>query len=98
MTAMKNAAHLVILGIWGVLGLVFSIHALFGQLAVVPVLSFWMWFAAFAALTTFFVGKVKGAVGALLIHGGAFGLLHLIPRVFPFSLLRLGLDLLSGIS
>lgn len=98
MTAMKNAGHLVILGLWGVLGLLFSIQQLFGHLAVVPVLAFWLWFAGFAALTTFFVARVKSVVGALLVHAGAFLALNLIPHVFPFSLLRLGLDLLSGIS
>jgi hypothetical protein len=97
MNAMKNTAHAAILALWAVAGLLFSIKVLFGAApALLLVLSFWAWFAGFLALTSWVVGKLKGPLPAIGTHAAAFFVLHLIPKVLPFSLLRLGLDLLTG--
>ena len=97
MNAMKNAAHLAVLALWAVAGAIFSLKVLFGAPpALLPVVLFWAWFAGFAALTSYVVSKLKGPLPALGTHAAAFFLLHLVPKVLPFSLLRLGLDLLIG--
>lgn len=96
MNAMKNAAHLAVLALWAVMGLLFSLKTLFGAGAFMPVLLFWAWFAGFAAVTSFVASQFKGPVGALGTHGAAFIALNLVPKVMPFAILRLGLDLLSG--
>lgn len=95
MNAMKNAAHLAVLALWVVAGLLFSFKMLFagGGFAV---LCFWAWFAGFAAASSWVVGKLEGPLPTLGAHAAAFFALHLIPKVLPFSLLRLGLDLLTG--
>ncbi len=96
MNGMKNAVHLAILGIWATLGAILSIKLVFGALVLLSPLGFWLWFAGFAAVTTFAVKKLDGPLAALGIHAAAFGLLHLVPRVFPFDVLRLGLDFLQA--
>jgi len=96
MNGMKNAVHLGILAIWAVLGAMLSLKLVFGAFAVFTPLAFWLWFAGFAAVTTLAVKKFQGPLAALGIHAAAFGILHLIPRVFPLDLLRLGLDFLSA--
>lgn len=97
MNAMKNAAHLAILALWALAGMLFTLKVLFGAgPALVPVVAFWAWFAGFAALTSFVVGNFKGPLGAIGTHAATFFVLTLLPRVLPFSLLRLGLDLLAG--
>ena len=95
MKAMKNAVHLGILGVWAILGILFTAKLMLGAFAVVAPLAFWLWFAGFAALTTAAVKKFEGPLAALGVHAAAFGLLHLVPKVFPFHLLRLGLDFLK---
>lgn len=95
MNAMKNAVNLGVLALWAVAGLVFSLKAL-SALALAPTLGFWLWFGAFAALMSWAVGALKHPAAALGAHAAAFAALHLIPQVIPFSLLRLGLDLLRG--
>lgn len=97
MNAMKNAAHVAILALWAIAGLSFTLKLVFGAgPALVPVVAFWAWFAGFAALTSFFVGQFKGPLGAVATHAGTFFVMSLLPKVLPFSLLRLGLDLLAG--
>lgn len=96
MNAMKNAAHLAVLAVWAVMGILFSIKTLFGPgAAVMPVVMYWAWFAGFAALTSYLVSQFKGPLGALGTHGATFLALNLVPKVMPFAILRLGLDLLS---
>ena len=56
---------------------------------------FWLWFVGFAAATTVLVGRDRHAAGCPLVHGGLLTLLALVPRVFPLSLLRAGLDVLG---
>ncbi len=96
MNGMKNAVHLGILGIWAVLGALLSIKLVFGAFALFTPLAFWLWFAGFAAVTTVVVKKFQGPLGALGVHAAAFGILHLVPRIFPLDLLRLGLDFLGA--
>jgi hypothetical protein len=96
MTAMKNAVHLGVLTIWATLGAMLTFNLVFGSMALVAPLAFWLWFAGFAAVTTAVVRKFEGPIAALGIHAAAFGLLHLVPKVVPFHLLRLGLDMLSN--
>ncbi len=94
---MKNAAHLAVLAVWAVAGVVFSLKVLFaGGAGALAVLSFWAWFAGFAALMSWLVGKVQGPLPAVGMHAAAFFVMHLIPKVLPFSIVRLGLDLLTG--
>lgn len=96
MTGMKNAVHLGILGIWAVLGAMLSIKLVLGAFALLTPLAFWLWLAGFVALTTVAIKKVEGPLAALGVHAAAFGILHLIPRVFPLDYLRVGLDFLSA--
>ena len=96
MNAMKNATHLVVLLVWAALGLFFSVTALFAHHDLSSVLGFWLWFAGFAALTSTAVTQFNSPLGSLGVHASAFVLLNVIPRAFPFSLLRLGYDLLAG--
>jgi|APLak6261675434_1056106.scaffolds.fasta_scaffold00886_2 hypothetical protein len=93
MNAMKNAAHLAVLAVWVVLGILFSVKSLF-LVALLPVVLFWAWFAGYAGFTSWLAGQFKSPVGALAAHGATFLALHLVPRVMPFSVLRVGLDLL----
>lgn len=97
MTALRNATHLAVLAVWAVMGLLFTAECLFsGGPFLTPVLSFWLWLAAFGGLTTWLVTRFENAVGALAVHGLCFFALHLVPKTYPLSLLRLGLDLLAG--
>jgi hypothetical protein len=94
MNAFKNLTHAFILGIWAVAGLMFTFTSVFGAAALLPALTFWLWFAGFAAVTSVAVSKLSGPVGALITHGAALVVLAAIPKVFPLSLLRVGYDLL----
>ena len=97
MKAMKNAVHLGVLAVWAGLGVLLTFNLVFGgTLALAAPLAFWLWFAGFAAVTSVAVSKFEGPTAALMVHAAAFGVLHLIPKIFPFHLLRLGLDLLSN--
>jgi hypothetical protein len=97
MNALKNAAHLVLLALWAVAGALFTLKVVFGASpALMPAFLFWAWFAGFAAVTSFIVGQFKGPLSAIGTHAAAFFVLHLVPKVLPFSILRLGLDLLAG--
>jgi hypothetical protein len=97
MNAMKNAAHLLALAIWAILGALFTLKCLVSVgPTLLPVLSFWLWFGGFAALMSWVVTQFKHPAAALIAHAAAFCMLHLIPRAFPFGLLRMGLDLLAG--
>lgn len=99
MNGLKNFVHLIALGLWGVLGLVFTLKCVFGAGASLGALldaaGYWLWFAGLAAVTTGFVRPVKSALAAAAIHAGTYLVLSAVPRVFPLSLLRLGLDLLA---
>jgi hypothetical protein len=94
MNAFKNLTHATILGMWAVAGILFTFSTVFGALALGPALVFWLWFAGFAAATSWIVQKFDGPLGALCTHGAALVVLTLIPKVFPLSLLRIGYDLI----
>ena len=96
MNGMKNAIHIGVLGIWAVLGAMLTFKLVFGAFVLISPLGFWLWFAGFAALTTVAVKKFEGPIAALGVHAAAFGILHLIPRIFPLDVLRLGLDFLQS--
>ncbi len=102
MNAMKNLMHAVILAIWAVMGALFTLKCLFGTGPLVPSLfsagSWWLWFAGFAALTTLVMRRFESAIAAPLVHGAAFVVLMMIPRVFPLSIFRLGIDLLGRVA
>lgn len=93
MTALKNAAHLVVIALWIVLGVLFSLKTVFAG-SLLPVVYFWAWFAGYAAFTTWVTSQFKSALGTLATHGATILLLQLVPKVAPFIALRLGFDLL----
>lgn len=93
MNAMKNATHLAILAVWVVLGILFSLKTLFLP-ALLPLVLFWAWFAGYTAFTSFMTQQFKHPLAAAGVHGATFLALHLVPKVMPFSILRVGLDLL----
>lgn len=96
MNAMKNAAHLAVLALWALAGALFTLQTLFGATAgLLAIVGFWAWFAGFAALMTWLVNKLEGPLATIGAHAAAFFVLNLIPKVMPFALLRLGLDLLT---
>ncbi len=94
MNAMKNFAHLAILAVWVVLGVLFSLKMLFAAVFI-PVLLFWAWFGGYAGLTSWLASQFKSPIGAIASHGGVLLAVSLLPKVMPFSVLRLGLDLLQ---
>lgn len=96
MKAMKNLVHLGALAMWVVAGVLFTLKAALAVSALVPVLVFWGWFAAFAAATSWVVAKFDGPLGALGTHGAALLVLQALPVTLPFALMRVGLDLLAG--
>lgn len=98
MTALKNAAHLAILGIWAVAGVLFTAKLVFaaGPVAVEPIMLFWAWFAGFTALTTFIVNKLKGPLPTIGTHAAALFVMQLLPKAMPFVLLRIGMDVITG--
>ena len=93
MNAMKNAAHLSILAVLVVLGVVFSLKSLFLP-ALLPIVLFWAWFGGYAAFTSFLSSQFKNPLAAIAVHAGTFLGLQLVPKVMPFAILRMGLDLL----
>jgi hypothetical protein len=102
MVAMRNLFHGMILAAWAVAGVVFSVKVISASVELPGGLmeagSFWLWFAGFTAVTTAAVVKTSKAWAPLAVHSLAFIALSMIPRVFPLSLLRLGLDLLQRLT
>lgn len=94
MNAMKNLAHLIVLGVLAVAGVLFSLKVLFAG-GLVAALLFWAWFAGYAALTSWVTSGFKSPLGALATHGAVLLVLSMLPRFAPFSALRFGLDLLG---
>jgi hypothetical protein len=101
MNAMRNMVHGAALATWAVLGIIFTIKVLptlFGSAPVsglFDIASFWIWLAAFGAVTTAVVSKFKSPIAAIATHAGAVAILMMVPKVFPLSLIRLGVDLLT---
>lgn len=93
MNALKNASHLAILAVWVVLGVLFSFKTLFLP-ALLPIVLFWAWFGGYAAFTSFMTTQFKNPLAALAVHAVTFLALNLVPKVMPFGILRVGMDLL----
>lgn len=93
MNALKNASHLAILAVWVVLGVLFSFKTLFLP-ALLPIVLFWAWFGGYAAFTSFMTTQFKNPLAALAVHAVTFLGLNLVPKVMPFGILRVGMDLL----
>lgn len=94
MNAMKNLAHLIVLAVLALAGVLFSLKLFFAG-GFLAALLFWAWFAGYAALTSWVTSNFKSPLGALATHGAVLLVLSLLPRVAPFSALRFGLDVLS---
>jgi hypothetical protein len=95
MKATKNLVHALVLGTWALLGVWLTLKGLVGAggLTVLSAIGFWLWLGGLAAVTSLLVAKVESAIGALAVHATAFFCLSLLPSTLPFSVLRLGLDL-----
>ncbi len=94
MNALKNFSHLVILALLAVAGLLFSVKAV-AAATLLPAVLFWAWFAGYAAATSWIQRQFSSPLAALGTHGAVWVVLSVLPRVAPFSALRLGLDFLS---
>jgi hypothetical protein len=91
----RNLVHAVLLAVWVAVGLVVTLSALAHPAALLGAGAFWLWFVGFAVATTVLVSRTGTPLGALLVHGGLLVALALVPRIFPLSLLRVGLDVLG---
>ena len=91
----RNLVHAVLLALWAAVGLVITLSAFAHPAMLLGAGAFWLWFVGFAVATSFLVARTGTPLGALLIHGGLLLALSLVPRVFPLSLLRAGLDVLG---
>ena len=92
MKPMRNAVHFLLLGGWGILGIVFTLYALTSPGGLVLAGTYWLWLLGFAALTSLLVVRFATPGAAVLVHGGvllALSLVHLLPG----ELLRFGFDL-----
>lgn len=100
MNAMKNLIHAAILAAWGVMGAVFTIKVLLIQMPTfgnfMSAGSYWLWFGILAGFTTWLASKFQNPVAVIGAHAATLIGMGLIPKVFPLSLLRFGLDVLSG--
>ena len=93
--AARNLVHGLLLAVWAAVGLLVTLTAFAHPATLLGAGAFWLWFAGFAAATTVLVAQTGTPLGALLIHGGLLLALAVVPRVFPLSLLRAGLDVLG---
>ncbi|MGZ6132516.1 MAG: hypothetical protein ACXWLF_10835 [Myxococcaceae bacterium] len=91
----RNLVHLLLLGAWAALGLLVTLGALAHPAALPGAGAFWLWFVGFAVATSLLIARTGTPLGALGVHLGVLLLLALVPRVFPLSLLRAGLDVLG---
>jgi hypothetical protein len=91
----RNLVHLSLLVAWAALGVLVSLGALAHPATLPGAGVFWLWFIGFGVATTVLIGRVGTPLGALVVHGGLLTLLAIVPRVFPLSLLRAGLDVLG---
>jgi hypothetical protein len=92
---LRNLVHGLLLAAWAVVGVLLTLGALAHPAALPGAGAFWLWFVGFAVATTVLIGRTGTPLGALAVHGGVLLLLALVPRVFPLSLLRAGLDVLG---
>ncbi len=99
MKALRNVIHAGILSVWVALGVLFTARLLMSGDPFIPSLatagSYWLWLGAFGAATTGLITVFEGPLATVAVHGGLVLVLSMLPRVFPVSLLRLGMDLLT---
>jgi len=93
--AARTLVHGLLLAVWAAVGFLVTLTALAHPATLLGAGGFWLWFVGFAAATTVLVARTGTPLGALLVHGGLLLALTLMPRVFPLSLLRAGLDILG---
>ena len=93
----RNLTHVVLLGAWALLGVLVTLAALAHPSALPAAGLFWLWLVGFAVATTVLVGRTGTPLGVLGVHGGLLLALMLVPRVFPLSILRVGLDVLGRV-
>jgi hypothetical protein len=91
----RNLVHGLLLAVWAAVGVLVTLGAFAHPATLVAAGAFWLWFVGFAVATTVLVARTGTPLGALLVHGGLLLALALVPRVFPLSLLRAGLDVLG---
>jgi hypothetical protein len=91
----RNLVHGLLLAVWAAVGVLVTLGALAHPATLLGAGAFWLWFVGFAVATTLLVARTGTPLGALLVHGGVLLALALVPRVFPLSLLRAGLDVLG---
>ena len=91
----RNLVHGLLLAVWAAVGILATLGALAHPGSLLGAGAFWLWFVGFAVATTVLVARTGTPLGALLVHGGLLLALSLVPRVFPFSVLRAGLDILG---
>jgi hypothetical protein len=91
----RNMVHGLLLAVWMAVGLLVTLSALAHPAALLGAGAFWLWFVGFAVATTVLVTRTGTPLGALLVHGGVLLAIAVVPRVFPLSLLRVGLDVLG---
>jgi hypothetical protein len=91
----RNLVHVLLLGAWAALGLLVTLGGLAHPSALAGVGAFWLWFVGFAVATSLLIARTGTPLGALGVHLGVLLLLTFVPRVFPLSLLRAGLDVLG---
>ena len=96
MKPMRNAVHFLLLTGWGLLGVVFTLHSLGTLGGLLAAGTYWLWLLGFAALTSVVVVRFATPGAAILVHAGVLLALALVPRLFPASLLSLGLDVLRA--
>ena len=98
MTAGRNLVHMAALAFWVLLGLLFSLKAVFGGgpflAGILNAGLFWLWFAGLAALTTFAVSRWSSPLAAPAVHGAVVMFLLALPARAPLGVLRFGIDLL----
>jgi hypothetical protein len=101
MKPMRNAVHLLLLAGWALLGLFFTLTCLGSPAGLTSGLfvagTFWLWLLGFAALTSIAVARFSTPLAAVAVHAATLCVLALLPRVFPLSVMRFGLDVLRGV-
>ena len=93
----RNLLHALLLAVWAAVGVLVTLGALAHPATLVGAGAFWLWFVGFAVATTVVVARTGTPLGALLVHAGLLLVLAIVPRVFPLSLLRAGLDVLGRV-
>jgi len=91
----RNLVHGLLLAVWAAVGVLVTLGTLAHPATLLGAGAFWLWFVGFAVATTALITRTGTPLGALLVHGGLLLALSLVPRVFPFSLFRAGLDILG---